>query len=109
MFVDGRYTLQAAEQVDGKVFKVRHVVDEPPTAWIESHLKSGEALGYDPWLHTPAAVERFAKACRAAGGELVAVEFEPDRRDLVRPSGASLRADPALSLNVSPARAQRRS
>ena len=62
LFVDGRYTLQAPEQVDAKIFKIRHVVDEPATAWIESHLKPGEMLGYDPWLHTPAAVERFTNS-----------------------------------------------
>src|SRR5580700_6412114 len=36
LFVDGRYTLQAREQVDAKVFEIRHVVDDPPTAWIEA-------------------------------------------------------------------------
>ena len=74
IFVDGRYTVQAPEQVDAKVFAPRHVVDDPPTAWIAANLKRGERLGYDPWLHTPDMVERFAKACANAGGELVAVD-----------------------------------
>jgi Xaa-Pro aminopeptidase len=77
LFVDGRYTLQAPAQVDGSVFTVKHVVDEPPSAWIEANLGAGAALGYDPWLHTPESVERLAKACRAAGGELAAVETNP--------------------------------
>jgi Xaa-Pro aminopeptidase len=74
LFVDGRYTLQAPAQVDGSVFAVKHVVNEPLSAWIEANLSAGEGLGYDPWLHTPDSVERLEKACRAAGGELVAVE-----------------------------------
>ena len=77
LFVDGRYTLQAPAQVDGAVFAVKHVVNEPPSAWIEANLGAGGRLGYDPWLHTPESVERLAKACRAAGGELVAVETNP--------------------------------
>jgi Xaa-Pro aminopeptidase len=76
LFVDGRYTLQAPGQVDAKVFEIRHVVDDPPTAWIEAHL-GRRKLGYDPWLHTPDAVERFSRAAAAAGGELVAVETNP--------------------------------
>jgi Xaa-Pro aminopeptidase len=74
LFVDGRYTLQAPGQVDGSVFAVKHVVNEPLSAWIEANLGAGGRLGYDPWLHTPESVERLTKACRAAGGELIAVE-----------------------------------
>ncbi len=77
IFVDGRYTVQAPAQVDPAVFAVRHIVDEPPGAWIEAHLKAGQRLGYDPWLATPDMVERWGRACRAAGGELVAVETNP--------------------------------
>ena len=77
LFVDGRYTLQAPAQVDGSVFAVKHVVNAPPSAWIEANLGADGKLGYDPWLHTPEAVERLAKACRAAGGELAAVETNP--------------------------------
>src|SRR5260370_14154593 len=62
IFVDGRYTLAVPEQVDVGVFEPQHLIDEPPTAWIEKHLKAGAKLGYDPWLHTPAAVERLMQA-----------------------------------------------
>ncbi|HXW19046.1 MAG TPA: aminopeptidase P family N-terminal domain-containing protein, partial [Roseiarcus sp.] len=77
LFVDGRYTLQAPEQVDRKIFDIRHIVDEPPGSWIEVRLRRGGRLGYDPWLHTPEAVERWKRACAAAGGELVAVDSNP--------------------------------
>src|SRR5450755_4643285 len=39
IFVDGRYTLQAPEQVDVSVFTPQHVIDAPPTEWIARHLK----------------------------------------------------------------------
>jgi Xaa-Pro aminopeptidase len=77
IFVDGRYVLQAPEQVDAAIFTPLHLIDEPPTGWIEKHLKRGGLLGYDPWLHTPDMVERLALACKNAGGELVAVETNP--------------------------------
>jgi Xaa-Pro aminopeptidase len=77
IFVDGRYTLQAPEQVDANVFTPLHLIDEPPPVWIEKNLRRGGKLGYDPWLHTPSAVERLAIACKNAGGELIAVHDNP--------------------------------
>ena len=77
IFVDGRYTLQAGKQVDGKVWNVAPLVDPPPDSWLASHLKPGDRLGFDPWLHTSAAVERLAAACTKAGAELVAVDSNP--------------------------------
>ena len=46
-------------------------------ARIRRHLQPGERLGYDPRLHTPDAVSRFAAACEKAGGELVALASNP--------------------------------
>jgi Xaa-Pro aminopeptidase len=77
VFVDGRYTLQAAKQVDPKAWQVEPLVDPPPESWLAAHLTAGDRLGFDPWLHTSAAAERLAAACAKAGGELVAVETNP--------------------------------
>ncbi|MGH6741041.1 MAG: aminopeptidase P family N-terminal domain-containing protein, partial [Bradyrhizobium sp.] len=77
LFVDGRYTLQAAKQVDGKAWAVESLVEPPPESWITKHIKAGDRLGFDPWLHTSAAAERLAAACTKAGAELVAVESNP--------------------------------
>ncbi len=77
VFVDGRYTLQAAKQVDGKAWAVESLVEPPPESWISQHLKAGDRLGFDPWLHTSAAAERLATACAKAGAELVAVDSNP--------------------------------
>jgi Xaa-Pro aminopeptidase len=77
LFVDGRYTLQALDQVDPKLFAIEHLVDKPPSAWIESNLKTGQKLGFDPWLHTAEGAERLAKACSSVGAILVATEPNP--------------------------------
>src|SRR6478752_1095840 len=77
VFVDGRYTLQAAKQVDGKAWSVEPLADPPPETWLTRHLIPGDRLGFDPWLHTSAAAERLAAACAKAGAELVAVDSNP--------------------------------
>jgi Xaa-Pro aminopeptidase len=77
LFVDGRYTLQAAKQVDIRAWKVESLIDPPPENWLTAHLVAGDRLGFDPWLHTSAAAERLAAACAKAGAELVAVENNP--------------------------------
>ncbi len=77
VFVDGRYTLQVRDQVDGACFEYRHLIEAPPAAWIEAELGSGAKLGYDPWLHSERQMERLRQAAEAAGGELVAVGDNP--------------------------------
>jgi Xaa-Pro aminopeptidase len=77
LFVDGRYTLQAGKQVDGRAWSVEPLVDPPPESWLSKHLAAGDRLGFDPWLHTSAAAERLAAACAKAGAELVVVDSNP--------------------------------
>src|SRR5713226_6176073 len=50
LFVDGRYTLQAAAQVDTGLFEIHHLIDEPPALWLGGALNKGMVVGYDPWL-----------------------------------------------------------
>src|SRR6266567_1732076 len=77
IFVDGRYTLQAAKQVDRKAWHIEPLADPPPEHWLAKHLAAGDRLGFDPWLHTSAAAERLAAACTKAGAELVAADTNP--------------------------------
>ena len=77
VFVDGRYTLQAAKQIDTSAWSIESLIEPPPESWLTAHLAPGNRLGFDPWLHTSAAAERLAKACEKAGAELVAVDSNP--------------------------------
>jgi Xaa-Pro aminopeptidase len=77
LFVDGRYTLQAAAQVDTRLFEIHHLIDEPPARWVGGALAGGAVLGYDPWLHTANEVERFRAGAQKAGAELRAVTENP--------------------------------
>ncbi|CAO4149769.1 aminopeptidase P family protein [Methylorubrum extorquens] len=73
LFVDGRYTLQAPEQVDTGIITVVPLAEVTPEAWLGAHLKPGQTLAYDPWLHTPDGVARLERAAIKAGASLRAV------------------------------------
>ena len=77
VFVDGRYTLQVRQQTDTSLFEPRDLVEEGPAGWIAKALSKGARLGYDPWLHTQAAVEGLRAAAEKAGGTLVACDTNP--------------------------------
>jgi Xaa-Pro aminopeptidase len=77
LFVDGRYTLQAREQVDTTLFEIVHLVETPPDQWIERTLTKNDVLGFDPWLHTVEGAEKLARACANAGAKLVPIEPNP--------------------------------
>ncbi|MFL6798210.1 MAG: aminopeptidase P family protein [Xanthobacteraceae bacterium] len=77
LFVDGRYTLQAREQVEASLFSIEHVTEMPVERWIEQNLKPNDRIGYDPWLHTVEAAEKISKPCAAVGAVAVAVASNP--------------------------------
>ncbi|GAB6051574.1 aminopeptidase P family protein [Magnetospira thiophila] len=77
LFVDGRYTLQARDEVDETLFSLCHLTDQPPSEWIATHLPSGGKLGYDPWLHTADGLARLCRACRDRDGEAVPIDSNP--------------------------------
>jgi Xaa-Pro aminopeptidase len=77
LFIDGRYTLQAAMQVDASVFAIVNVGETPPDKWLAQNLKPGTKLGYDPWLHTVDGAEKLARACTDAGATLTPAEPDP--------------------------------
>ena len=76
-FSDGRYTIQIRQQVPGDLFDVRHITEEPPSAWLEEYLGKGRRLGFDPKLHTPSQRDQLARWVKAAGGELVSLPENP--------------------------------
>ncbi len=77
LFVDGRYTLQAAAEADDALFEQVHLVEQPPHQWLATALPAGARLGYDPWLHTPNGVEQLRQACAKAGAQLVPCDSNP--------------------------------
>ena len=77
IFVDGRYTLQAAAEVDPEAFAREPLVDNRPSKWLAERLKKGDRIGYDPWLMTVAEIRRFGDVARKAEATLVPVAKNP--------------------------------
>lgn len=77
VFVDGRYTVQAAQQLDPNVFKTVDLVATPPAKWIPDNQRTGTKLGFDPWLHTISEVKALEKAMAEIGGTLVPLAANP--------------------------------
>ncbi|MGE3623442.1 MAG: aminopeptidase P family protein [Bdellovibrionales bacterium] len=73
-FTDGRYTLQAGQQLEAGLFEILDSGSKPPSDWIAENTKAGMKIGFDPWLHTEDSVERLKKAAARSGAQIVAVE-----------------------------------
>ena len=56
LFVDGRYKVQAAREVDDAFFQLLELNRKGMADWIIGAVGSGE-VGYDPWLHTKSDIE----------------------------------------------------
>jgi Xaa-Pro aminopeptidase len=77
IFVDGRYTVQVREQVDGKLFEYQSVPQTSPVEWLAANAPEGAKVGFDPWLHSKGWADAAAKALASRRGELIAVDENP--------------------------------
>ncbi|WP_194745629.1 aminopeptidase P family protein [Thermaurantiacus tibetensis] len=75
LFVDGRYTLQAREEVDAGLFELCGVPATSPGAWLRANAPAGATIGYDPWLHGRREIETLRSA--APGLRFAPVETNP--------------------------------
>ena len=55
-FTDGRYTLQAANQIDSKIFEVYNISEKRPEEWIYDHQLDA---AFDPWLMSARESRRY--------------------------------------------------
>ena len=77
IFVDGRYTLQVRDQVDGEHWSYQSVPETSIADWLKAHAPDGARIGFDPWLHTRDWVTKAREALAERGAELVAVRRNP--------------------------------
>ncbi len=77
IFVDGRYTLQVREQVDGNLWSYQSVPETSVAEWLKGHAGEGARIGYDPWLHSKGWVKAAREALARNKAELVAVDTNP--------------------------------
>lgn len=70
VFVDGRYRTQVKQQV-AEAFTPVPWPDIQLAGWLKDTLPQGGRIGFDPWLHTVAEVERWGKALKDSGLKMV--------------------------------------
>ncbi|MBZ6075238.1 aminopeptidase P family protein [Microvirga puerhi] len=75
LVIDGRYTVQAAEQVDTTVITPVPLAETSPEDWLAENLPAGAVFAYDPWLHTSDGLKRLKQAVARAGAKLAPVEM----------------------------------
>lgn len=83
-FTDGRYTIQAQEEVSKDSFEIYSTSpdQEPtptrtPSAWLGEALSNGAKIGFDPWIMTPAQYDQLHSAVKQSGGELIPLAENP--------------------------------
>ena len=77
VFVDGRYTVQVANECAGALFTRCHLHDAPPDQWLAQNAQAGWRVGFDPMHLPPAWYDRFQQSCRDADACLAPQETNP--------------------------------
>ncbi len=78
VFVDGRYRTQVKAQV-ADVFTPVNWPETQLADWLKAQLPEGGRVGFDPWLHSAAEIEKARAALEGSGIALVATENLVDR------------------------------
>jgi len=73
-FTDGRYTLQAKEQVSSELYELFDGMDKSPSQWLGEQIAPKAVIGFDPQLHTVLQVERLETSLLTKMASLVPVE-----------------------------------
>lgn len=77
MFLDGRYTIQGADQTDNNLFDRVAVPYPGPFGWLAEQNLKGKTIGYDPAVMTPNDVDTMRISATRAGATLKAVTTNP--------------------------------
>jgi Xaa-Pro aminopeptidase len=77
LFVDGRYTLQARQEVDTTLIDIVPTAETRPADWLSAHINPGARIGYDPWLFTDRGLRPFRTVCTERMAELIQTQQNP--------------------------------
>jgi Creatinase/Prolidase N-terminal domain. len=70
IFVDGRYIIQAKNEVDEEKYEIYHINKISPYTWLNKVLQNTK-LGIDPWLHSQNEINAFQRICFSKNSELI--------------------------------------
>lgn len=57
-FTDGRYTIQAKQQVPS-FYEQYNMAETSPWQWLAENIEQRGVVGYDPWLHTKKSLQYY--------------------------------------------------
>ena len=77
IFVDGRYTIQVRDQVDGRLYDYVGTAQQSVADWLGQNAPEGSRIGYDAWLHTRDWVRQATARLAKSGATLVSVSSNP--------------------------------
>ncbi|MDR0253925.1 MAG: aminopeptidase P family protein [Brucellaceae bacterium] len=77
LFVDGRYQVQARNEVNRDLFVIEHFHNMPLKTWLRDHVKSGQRIGFNAMLLPSNWDQDCGTSVRAAGGEWIAMTDDP--------------------------------
>ncbi|MFV1441638.1 MULTISPECIES: aminopeptidase P family protein [unclassified Phaeobacter] len=71
VFVDGRYTVQVANECSGPLFSRLHIFEQPPERWLGAVAQAGWQIGFDPMHLPPGWFDRFATSAVQASATML--------------------------------------
>lgn len=77
LFVDGRYTLQAEQQIGSQPIEQQSLAAEDIGNWLSQALNEGDILGYDPRLHSEPGLAPLKKRLHECGIRLRPLDANP--------------------------------
>lgn len=93
LFVDGRYTVQANNEVEPEYIEVRHLYDDPLESWLTKNAKPGQDYGFDPAILNWVTHRSALSAANANGAKLTSVHpnlvdevWESRPKEVLRPA-----------------------
>lgn len=81
LVVDGRYVTQASNQVDTRLFEVvmaSEAFESEAARWLGRYSRSGDTMGFDPWLHTIDQIDVMTRGLEKTG-----VKFKRTIRNVI--------------------------
>ena len=75
IFVDGRYTFQAKDEVNNKIFQIKHLVDF--WKWFKKVLSNNFIIGLDPSLHSKDDINKINKLLKDFKSQINYLEINP--------------------------------
>ena len=77
LFVDGRYRIQAGQQVDPLLIDIGDAYADDASRWLSAHARPRMRIGYDPRLHTLDGVAALGRIIATAHTQLLPLEGNP--------------------------------